>query len=42
MANHALRPRSEGWVTVPGFHANLWAAALSVEKRPLSVYEEVG
>lgn len=42
VATHTLRPRSEGWVTVPGFHANLWAAALSVEKRPLSVYEEVG
>lgn len=42
MATHTLRPRSSGWVTVPGFHANLWAAALSVEKRPLSVYEEVG
>jgi len=42
MATHALRPRHEGWVTVPGYHKNLWAAALSVEKRPLSVYEEVG
>ena len=41
VATHSLRPRSEGWVTVPGYHKNLWAAALSVEKRSLDVYEEV-
>src|SRR5659263_468673 len=41
VATHSLRPRSEGWVTVPGYHKNLWAAALSVEKRSLEVYEEV-
>ena len=41
VATHSLRPRLEGWVTVPGYHKNLWAAAVSVEKRSLEVYEEV-
>lgn len=41
VATHALRPLSEGWVTVPAYHENLWAAALNVQKRPLAVYEEV-
>lgn len=41
VATHTTRPLSEGWVTVPAFHRNLWAVVLSVEKRPLSVYEEV-
>jgi len=41
IAVHTMRPRAKGWATVPGYHKNLWAAALSVEKRPLSVYEEV-
>jgi transposase len=42
VACHLLRSRSQGWVVVPGHHKNLWADVLSVEKRPLSVYEEVG
>lgn len=41
VASHALRPLSEGWAKVPEFHRNLWAQVLCVEKRPLSVYEEV-
>ena len=36
-----LRPRSEGWVTVPEHHHALWQEALQVERRPLTVYEEV-
>lgn len=40
VASHTMRPLSQGWVTVPSYHKNLWAA-LNVEKRPLSVYEEV-
>lgn len=41
VATHALKPLDKGWSVVPGHHANLWAQALSVEKRPLSVYEGV-
>jgi transposase len=41
VATHIIRPRSQGWGTVPGYHKNLWAAALNVEKRSLSAYEEV-
>ena len=36
-----LRPRGEGWVTVPEHHRALWEEALDVERRPLDVYEEV-
>jgi len=42
VADHTLRPVSEGWVVVPGHHAHLWADTLHVERRPLAVYEEVG
>jgi transposase len=42
VAVHLLRSRSEGWVVVPEHHQNLWADVLAVERRPLSVYEEVG
>lgn len=38
---YRLRPVSEGWVTTPGHHGRLWREALSVERRELSVYEEV-
>jgi transposase len=38
---HALRPVSEGWVTVPEHHASLWRQALQVQRRPLRFYEEV-
>lgn len=41
VARHALVPATAGWVTVPEHHAALWASALDVEHRPLSVYEEV-
>jgi transposase len=36
-----LVPASEGWVTVPSHHRQLWAETMAVEKRDLSVYEEV-
>ena len=41
VAEHRLRPAAEGWVTVPGHHTTLWRQAVEVERRPLSVYEEV-
>jgi transposase len=36
-----LRPAAHGWVTVADHHRGLWQKALSVERRDLSVYEEV-
>ncbi len=41
VAQHALRPPAQGWVTVPAHHEALWAHTLEVERRPLRVYEEV-
>jgi transposase len=41
VADHRLRSASEGWVTVPAHHAKLWQDTLGVERRDLSVYEEV-
>jgi len=41
VAEHLLQSAGQGWVTVPSHHAELWQKALSVECRPLSVYEEV-
>ena len=41
VARHTLRSLDLGWSVVPEHHENLWAAALCVQKRPLSVYEEV-
>ena len=41
VATYPLQPRSQGWVTVPGHHRQLWQAVLHVEQRPLEVYEEV-
>jgi hypothetical protein len=41
VAHHRLQPRSQGWVSVPAHHAQLWAAAWHVEQRPLDVYQEV-
>lgn len=38
---HALRPRSQGWVTVAAHHEKLWQETLRVERRDLGVYEEV-
>jgi len=41
VAQHVLQPPAQGWVTVPDHHAALWADTLTVERRPLAVYEEV-
>jgi transposase len=41
IARHRLQSAAEGWVTVPAHHAVLWQQALAVERRELSVYEEV-
>lgn len=41
VAEHRLRSSEEGWVTVPSHHERLWREVLHVEKRDLSVYEEV-
>lgn len=41
VAQHRLRPVQEGWVHDDRFHARLWAQAVDVQARPLSVYEEV-
>ncbi len=38
---HQLQPASQGWVTVPDHHKDLWRNALQVERRPLDVYEAV-
>ena len=40
-ASHSLRPASQGWVSVPEHHEMLWRETLQVERRPLTVYEEV-
>jgi transposase len=41
VVEHALRPRSDGWVTVAAHHEKLWEETLRVEHRDLAVYEEV-
>ncbi|HJU72346.1 MAG TPA: hypothetical protein VJ717_01275 [Gemmatimonadaceae bacterium] len=41
IARHVLQPAAQGWATVPDHHAALWADTLAVERRPLTVYEEV-
>lgn len=41
VANHLLQDKAAGWVSVPKHHAELWKDTLAVEKRSLSVYEEV-
>jgi hypothetical protein len=41
VAEYRLRNASEGWMTVPSHHARLWQQTLRVERRELSVYEEV-
>jgi transposase len=40
VAQHTLRRAEQGWSTVPEHHADLWSAALQVERRPLHVYAE--
>lgn len=41
VAQHALRPAPEGWVTVPAHPEALWGQTLEVARRPLAVDEEV-
>jgi len=41
MAQHRLRRATEGWVTDDTHHRELWRNTLKVERRNLSVYEEV-
>jgi len=41
VVTHRLQSLQEGWVTVSSHHAALWRDTLSVERRDLSVYEEV-
>jgi hypothetical protein len=41
VASHHLQPAEEGWVTVPEYHARLWAETLGVQERSLETYEEV-
>jgi len=40
-AYHALRTVDQGWVSVPEHHRQLWQDALQVERRSLTVYQEV-
>ena len=41
VAEHRLRPTSQGWSTLPAHHAPLWQETLQVQRRPLAVYQEV-
>ncbi len=41
VAEHRLKDRTQGWATRAEHHAALWKS-LNVERRDLSVYEEVG
>jgi transposase len=41
VVTHRLQPREKGWVTVGTHHQKLWEETLCVERRDLSVYEEV-
>jgi len=41
VADHRLRPPADGWVTTPAHHADLWQDLFQVQRRDLSVYEEV-
>lgn len=41
VASHCLQSAQQGWVTLADHHAPLWQAALNVQSRPLTVYEEV-
>jgi hypothetical protein len=44
VASHDLRPRDQGWVSVPDHHAELWRQTRGegVQQRDLAVYEELG
>ena len=41
VAQHQLQAASQGWVSVPDHHRQLWQSTLAVEQRPLAVYEAV-
>jgi transposase len=41
IAEHRLQSPLEGWVTTPAHHADLWRDVYHVQRRDLSVYEEV-
>ena len=41
VAEHRLRPATEGWVSIASHHEKLWKKTLRVEHRELSEYEEV-
>ena len=41
VAQHTLQAVSQGWVSVPDHHRQLWQSTLKVEQRPLAVYEAV-
>ena len=41
VGEYRFQPATQGWVTVPAYHTPLWRQALEVERRPLTVYEEV-
>jgi transposase len=40
VAQHQLRSRTQGWVSLPEHHAQLWRDAVHVEQRRLEAYEE--
>ena len=41
IAEHRVRSPAKGWVTTPAHHADLWRDVYHVQRRDLSVYEEV-
>jgi transposase len=41
VAEHLMRPASQGWQVVPEHHARLWKASFQVESRDLASYQEV-
>lgn len=41
IAEHRLQSPAQGWVTTPSHHADLWRDVYHVQRRDLSVYEEV-
>ena len=41
VAQHALQPAAQGWVSVLEHHHLLWQSTLKVEQRPLQRYEEL-
>ncbi|MCB0037491.1 MAG: transposase, partial [Anaerolineales bacterium] len=41
IAQHRLKPATEGWSTIAEHHHELWQSTLQVEQRPLAVYEEL-